>query len=474
MRVFPHNSPREDTVFAGLKGRLAALDDDRRGAVLLLCLAAILILLMLSWVMVDGIFVTHDKGEAQASADMAAYSDASVKARSMNMMAFTNVGKRSIVGAHTMYRSMYRSYASWVQQLFYERCDPIEDTWDTCDDPEWVRNRDLFDWESDNDYSNYESSVDYYVGDLRALDNYQQYLQSMTPWWAWTEAVLRAQRNGATLATSFRPPNLDGPPGAPFQSRVNDVVNEVGAGMIQFRNPYRLPVEKGAFWGDMVEEGMMRSPFIDEHQMNVDHHRDRSEHGAAVSEVLQRGSEDLFEGALSEIDDDTSMYSDIAQYGSPMRIWSRVDDDADWLMDTSTLVLTYHHNPKHFGEMAEKYDHIGEGYRRSNTEREEQMYRPRGYWGMARAEISYQHFESPDLWRPAWTARMRPVALPGEFHQAGFDFSSVYRSSIDFLLLSAHLHDDLRGEADEFFNDLVYMERASRAMGQSTIEGISR
>ena len=468
------NNRATSTGTAGLAGRLAALDEDRDGAVILLCLAAILILLLVSLVLLDGIFVTHDKGEAQASADMAAYADASVKARSMNMMAFTNVGKRSIVGAHTMHRSMYRSYAAWVYQLFYERCNPLEETWYTCDDPEWVRNRDLFEWESDNDYRNYEGSIDYYVGDLRALDNYQEYLRSMTPWWAWTEAVLRAQRNGATLATSFRPPNLDGPPQPPFESMVNAVVNEVGPGMIQFQSPYRVPVDRGEFWGDMVEVGMSRQAYRDEHQMNVEHHRNRSDYGAAYSEVLQPGSEHFFEGALEEANDEGSPFYDIARYGTPMRLGREGTNDASWLFETSSIVLTYHHEPGHFGQMRDNYDHIGEGYQRSSVEREEQMYRPRGFWGMARSEISYQHPEAPDLWRPVWTARMRPIALPGEFRDAGMDFSSIYRSSVDFLLLSAHLHDDLRGDGEAFFHDLVYMERAARAMGQSTIEGVSR
>src|SRR5690554_3690715 len=64
--------------------RLRALDAHQGGAVLLLCLAAVLILMLMAWVVMDAGQVTRDKIEAQTSADVAAYSQASVKSRAMN------------------------------------------------------------------------------------------------------------------------------------------------------------------------------------------------------------------------------------------------------------------------------------------------------------------------------------------------------------------------------------------------------
>ncbi len=457
----------------GASGVLERLNEEQGGAVFLLCLVGILILLLMSWVLVDGILVTRDKSEVQSSADAGAYSGASVKARSMNMMAFSNVAKRSLVGVHATYEAMVNSYAMYVEELFWERCDfdsVPPDTWYTCEDSVFVENRDLYEEEMDGDYEAYQDNRDFYMADLRGLDNYQQYLTEITGWWAWSESVLRAQRNGATLASSFRPPAADGMPRGGYQSMVQPVINEAGGGMAEFQNPDRLPVEKGAFWATMVEDGMERAVFDDwEHVMNADHHRQRSELGAAENSVIHRGASSLFEGALEQT------YQDLGEHGRPWRIWSRADQEARWYFDSSHIVLTYHHHPGLFTSMREgKYDGVFGDYERSGELRDSDLYRPTGYWGMARAEFSYQHEEAPDLWRPVWTARMRPMALPDEFRQRGWSFQSIYHSSIDFLALSARIHDELRGEEQEFMHDLVYMERAARAMGQSTIDGVAR
>ncbi len=459
--------------FRGIRGRIQRLDSDQGGAVFLMCLAGILILLLMSWVLVDGIFVTKDKSDVQASADAGAYSGASVKARSMNMMAFSNVAKRSLVGVHATYEAMMNSYAMYVEQLFWQNCDfdsVPPDTWYTCDDPEFVENRDLYEEEEAGDYVAYQDNRDFYMADLRALDTYQQYIQKVTAWWAWSESVLRAQRNGATLASSFRPPPADGMPRGGYSSLVQPVMAEAGGGIAEFQNPDQLPVEHGDFWATMVEGGMAQEVFEDwEHPMNAQHHQDRSELGAAADSVINRGASDLFEGAVEQT------YQDLGEYGRPWRIWSRADQPARWYFDSSHVVLTYHHHPGLFESMRDdKYDGVFGDYEETAEVGDTELFRPRGYWGMARAEMSYHHEEAPDLWRPVWTARMRPMALPDEFRQRGWGFQSIYHSSIDFLALSGRLHDDLRGDEAEFMHDLVYMERASRAMGQSTVGGVAR
>ena len=243
-------------------GRAASLRGDERGAVLLLCLAAFLILLLVSWVLVDAIFVTVDKQNAQQSADTAAFSQASVEARAMNMVAFTNVAKRSLVGVHTVYESMFVAYEDWIYWLATQCAAGAE----VCDKQKLAENLELYGRELDTDYSAYENNEPYYFADLRALDNYQRHLVEVTPWWAFSEAVLRAQRNGATLATSFPPPPGYAPPDAPRV--LGDVVTETGGDSTLAYNISsgidRLPVERADYESGMVEHGMVdREVFAD-------------------------------------------------------------------------------------------------------------------------------------------------------------------------------------------------------------------
>ena len=464
--------------------RLDALNDEQGGAVLLLCLAAILMLLLMSWAVLDGIFVSHDKSEAQASADMAAYSQASVKARSMNMMAFTNVGKRSLVGVHATYRGMFRAFAEWLfNHHFLEQCDPEEHTIANCPDATYQENLQLFLDEDAGDYLNFNDNTAYYIADLRAIDTYQEYLVAMTPWWGWTEAVMRAQRNGATLATSFPPP----PRGEdfPFGSERERVRAEV-PGASSFTVPSSkvdgLPVQRSDFWA-MTEEGMEREEWRDwERQRNIEIHGQRSEHGAASTEVLDIGDTAEIDEYLDLIADagDSSPGADtgwagLAHYGRPWTLNRNNPSQANWLFDTSNIIMTYHHQPEYFRTTREKYEPFGNDYLPDDESTiAVETYQPRGYWGLARSEISYQVEEEPNLWRAAWTARMRPVALPNEFRDAGERFNMIYYAVLDYLLLSAHLHEDTAGDTADFFNDLVYFEKVSRAMGQSTIEGVGK
>ena len=448
---------------AELRGLLTDVHRREGGAIAMLCLAAALILLLMSWLIFDAILVTNHKIDTQGSADMAAFSQASVKSRSMNMMAFSNVGKRSIVGVHAVYQSMFDSYGIWLQQ----RVDWCENDMPQCDEEEMEENLELYFQEADNDYESYEANTDYYLGDLRALDNYQQYIMDMTPWWGWSEAVLRAQRNGATLASSFPPPG--GTPAGEFDSVLNPVVDEVGgtAGFNILSHTDRLPMVTGTFWADMIHGGMDgRDAWETEHRINVDHHQARSERGARSTEVIDMGATHMMTAGLQHT------YDQIGDHGAPWRLES-YDREWDWLFDTSNIVITYSHQPHYFDGMRNLYEEILQDYDDDPDELVSQGYRPSGYWGMARSEISFQGEGNPDEWRASWTARMRPIAFPDEFQAAGYDFNAVYHFTLDHLMLSARMHGGI-GTTGDFMNDLAYFERVSRSMGQSTIEGVAR
>lgn len=459
--------------------RTEAADGDERGAVLLLCLAAILILMLMGWVMLDAIFVTVDKGNAQQSADTAAFSQASAQARSMNMLAFTNVAKRSLIGVHTVYESMFTAYEDWVHWMAMECAAQSP----RCDEEKLARNLELYGKELETDYSAYQDNLPYYYADLRALDNYQQHIADVAPWWSFSEAVLRAQRNGATLATSFPPPPGYAPSDAPRV--LDDVVHETGGDSSLAYNVSsavgRLPVSRADYQEGMVQAGMLeRRVFADpeggEHSMNVREHRSRSERAAADWEVITRGGS-MGRGGLMRRRLENA-HENIQRWGAPWLL-NRYDEEANWLLDTSQIAITYHNEPRYFEGMADKFDLVGGELDSTPSSSGDDHYRTRGTWGMSRAEISFQTAEQdddahPDMWRPSWTARMRPVVFPGELRQAGIDFNAIYHSSIEHLMLSGRMHATAPDDPGEFMEDLVYFEKVSRALGQNSAEGMGR
>ncbi len=250
---------------------------DQGGAIMILALVALLILLMLGMTMYDAGDAAHTKIQTQAAADSAAFSQAAIKARSMNMLAYANIAKRSIWGIHSLYPSYLKSMHRWISSTINSNCQPCADSdpesnacklcraakrerhrWidATCEDRSsvdsdqyrsscttgdpnsWGTFRHL----SGRDYSraltwnkDHTRIVDddldwadptyirthhfgaksstppnlfeaYVARDVRALDNYQRYIFGLTPWWGWTEQLVRAVRDGATMSGSWPAP----------------------------------------------------------------------------------------------------------------------------------------------------------------------------------------------------------------------------------------------------------------------------
>ncbi|MFP4597903.1 MAG: pilus assembly protein TadG-related protein [Persicimonas sp.] len=255
--------------------QLTCFDSDEEGAILILALAALLILLLLGMTLFDAGRAAHDKMETQAAADTAAYSQAAVKARSMNMMAYANISKRSIWGIHSLYPSYLKSTHRWIVNSINSNCktcenqDPSSDACRKCRTAQKERDRwinstceelDNFDCDASNpdswglfrhlsgrDYGDKLTLTDnntkiedvdtdwadpwyvdakdfgakptldpndpmkslfeaYVAEDMRALDNYQRYIFGLTPWWGWTEQLVRAVRNGASMSSSWPAP----------------------------------------------------------------------------------------------------------------------------------------------------------------------------------------------------------------------------------------------------------------------------
>lgn len=210
--------------------RLHRNDD---GAITLAALAALMILIMVTLTIWDAGQAARDKIDAQNAADTAAYSQASVRARSMNMLAFTNVAKREVVSLHSLYYGMFTGFAIWWATRCSEAASFADDARLDCD-----RNRPLMmregsaggEWDRfagdrfglqvpryraeakvatqmfDVPVQPNAWSKQAFGHEVMAIDDYQRYLVEVAPWWAWTQALVRGTRNGAHAISTFPPP----------------------------------------------------------------------------------------------------------------------------------------------------------------------------------------------------------------------------------------------------------------------------
>lgn len=90
------------------------LHEQERGAIAILAMAGALILLLASWTVYDAGASAQKKMDAQIAADTAALSQATIKARSMNLMAYANVTKRSVWGIHSLYPAYMYAVPQWI------------------------------------------------------------------------------------------------------------------------------------------------------------------------------------------------------------------------------------------------------------------------------------------------------------------------------------------------------------------------
>ena len=254
-------------LFTHTHRRARLLHHDSSGAIMLAALAGIILLLLVSLTLYDTGNKARDKVRLQTAADTAAYGQAAVKARAMNMNAYANVAKRSILGIYQTYHSALSLYAtlmlygvrqSWGNtdglningQNVYPETDVLvqsgavssaflelkldwrgisvpamggESTAGRCCKRSYAipasilrgpgstfipRDRAIavtgFNRQSDKKV---QGAIKKYEKELQQITRYQEYMQKMTPWWGFVEASSRAVNNGATMAVSFPPPD---------------------------------------------------------------------------------------------------------------------------------------------------------------------------------------------------------------------------------------------------------------------------
>ncbi|MFW5965988.1 MAG: Tad domain-containing protein [Persicimonas sp.] len=520
--------------------------NNEKGAVVLLCLAAVMILALIAWVMVDAQKASQDKVMLQGAADTAAYSHSAVEARSMNMISFANVAKRSIVGIHSMYPGMFFVYTIW---LIYQATgcipvpyppfvrDPEKCARAIYNAPMWIKEftKDHTTYSGNpakpylmageraiqrlvdliNSYTPFNVSTGTsgadgftktaYGRDIKALDNYQRYTDDITPWWAWSEQLSRGWRNGASSVASFPPP-----PGDVNQTmsavqgliqKINDILSMVGSSGIDWtvhRGNDNLPVEKTPYqeedwlcrmvlnldscglsslsW-DTITSGDV--PYLAEHVANTLYHRMESERGAKKWINVVGGTTLGFATV--------GLAYSRAAFGEASHPWG-IDSDTtgsegEWLKHTSNLVFAYQNDPDRMAEDGDrkKYDMLPRDYEHGGLGGiiDEELYAASGYWTVSKSEITFDgEGVSPDVWHPSWTARMRPVNLPGELDDSDLNMNIAYNEALPHLALTAQLASmEGGGTTDAVLSslrDFAVMEASTAAMGNSTVSGFGK
>ncbi len=457
-----------------LKARIATFHQSQSGAVLLLSMAAILIIMMLSWVVIDAGKGARDKVELQSAADMSAYSHAAVKSRTMNMIAYTNVAKRSVAGILSMYQGMYIGYAAWIAW----KCSQCS-IWNIPACIECAINGIMMIIETIMDRRRLagffffsSGAIDsYHKADVEALDNYQQYMMWLTPWWAYSEALVRGMRNGATTVGTFPPApgNIVGISSilSSIQSALPSSIASffAGAGIVD-----QYPVERmdwGNYYtdwsGDSLAANMKNEPaYILEHFANSYHHKNRSDLGAATWRAWGLGIAAFGLGYMWAT-------NRLGDRGRPYKF--RRMSQASWLTNTSSTVMSYGVRPDAFGSERNKYNFIDYEYNHQLGAIDDFGYQSAGYWSIARSEMSFQGDEL-NPFHPSWTGRLRPVALSGEWQDAGYSLNQAYHSVLPQMALTSLIGSG--GAIMATARDFANMERISRSFGHSTIEGLAK
>lgn len=143
-----------------------------------------------------------------------------------------------------------------------------------------------------------------------------------------------------------------------------------------------------------------------------------------------------------------------------------------WLQASSNIVFGYLRQDELFGDERNKFNVPSRDYGYESFVGET-IYRTSGYWTLARSEVSFQGEGAPSLWVPAWTARLRPLALDGEFDQAGYRLHEAYRDVLASVELIAET-DVTQFWPQGAVRDFAQMERALRAVGDDTVGGINK
>lgn len=456
--------------------QLRNLHGSQSGAVAFLCLAAILIILMLGLVVFDTSTAARQKLEVQAAADMSSFSQSAVEARSMNMIAFANVGKRVLVSQAVFYEALWAGWAALliiiavlaviacVACLIAVGCVPCEKLAAIALEIGFVMGQ-----EAEDGGAFITQIRDKIIEDLTAFDDYQDYMSRLTPWWGFAENFYRGGRNGALVTVGWPVPRI--------------LTDDIGlAGTIGSGTKDALPVKKASDYRQLCKES---------------YDPDFAFHIATHSvQTLLCGSDCLSNRGTSVIPRPVlyllALGLAIAAYaalcptfaesfteaGRPYEMDEGVTSpESAWLLASSNLSFAYRPGVKLMSDWREKYGFLNPDYEYSATSLGlgQFFYKADGYLSIARSEISFQD-GTPDLWHAAWGARMRPVGLPGEWEAYGSTRMLTAFHDVAPLMIggSVALGFVGQGMGEPELNDLLKAEIMFDAMTDDGMNGVSK
>ncbi|MBA2664884.1 MAG: hypothetical protein H0U74_21530 [Bradymonadaceae bacterium] len=455
------------TVSKGLRLRLEQFHGHQGGAVALLVMAAILICFMIALVIYDAGTASRDKITVSAAADAAAWSQSAVEARSMNMLAFTNVAKRITFGMTSYYIALWMAFvallviaiaaavACWLLNIpafgaLTALCNQLT---------EFAIKTGIIMGKEAKDLGIFASDLNsgYFKDDMVALDKYQAYMISLTPWWSWSEQFLRGNRNGATVTASFPAPAL-------LPSSISGTAGQSG-------RTDMLPVEKNVGRG---YDNMCRRVFTD---YDIVIHLADFGIKSGPNECKSGGWQPPVICALTslmavplvlaacELQEDT-----FGDEGAPyeMRTYANA---AQFQLETSNLVFAYKASDGRMSTDRKKFGFVKKDYKSMIP----LVHKASGYWALSRSEISFQE-GAPNLWYPSWTARMRPVALPGEWANSGVTLRAAWRDAMPYMIVTAALTGLINGtiSLESAAADILRIEFSAAAMNNANMDGVSR
>lgn len=476
------------------------LHNDQSGAIMMGLLAAFLIVFMAALTLWDAGKSARDKVDSQIAADTAAYSQAAIKSRTMNMIAYGNVAKRMFYAFDTMYVAAFLGMIE-AFVVYVARCASFD--LGACIDAVGTLLQiitELAEFVATNSGTLGMPIEKYARAEVVYLDNYQGYFNDVGPWWAWSENISRGMRNGATLTSAWPPPsgNLSAVVNA-FVQITNFIDPILGSnyGSLYPATGTRdeLPIEKDeSRMGHLMLCAQTMTSF--EYILMWVDHVIQSEAWAddALPIILGYVSTPLGCLAASATLGDEVLPYDIktdltASYTSA---GSGTTSD-DWLEAMSNLTLSYKMDPDRWGKDRQKFNYMKQEYKGGLP------LKPGGYFTLARSEMSYQDnppsilpgisipgpissgmgrmgaalndvFNQPNMWAPRWTARMRPIQVKGETVKP---FNAMLHDMLPYILLTTPLAfanspssfslSGAQGFGASIIQDWAYLELTSRA-----------
>ncbi len=590
-----------------LRSLAERLHRKQQGAVALMALAAIMMIVLAGLTLYDVANLGTEKTHLQTATDSSAYSQATIEARTMNMMAFTNTGKRMTMGMVNTYLSMnqWLLWASHIATLgevlgfiamfvpglqgignqVREASSAIrslqsgeEGTRDTvaskqsktyfrywsfcscgwfCSYPcrkrlryadaqgglgafwEWwapstsitwpltppdlrgcsgitapsrvtgssrfgpltCAGDDIMNWSPENLIN------DYYGRDLLAYDNYQRYMEALSPYWSWTESVSRGMANSAPITVSYPSPDFENddthdknvPVTRGTWDQTCERIYDHDRGWtspmgIDYIIKNAIGMFSGGSFGSSIAAGVgevIALVMIGQATLSAN--------PLADTVVTPRGWDTFCEDVLADLFDSAAggggpfsglgfhggnnYVSSFREYGEPYLLRDYGGERAEWLLDSSSLVFGFRPNANRFGDGGANFNVFGAdpNYRHLGAD-------AGGTWAMARSEIAFQGGQ-PNAWSPEWTARMRPVALPDEWDAYPNELGSreafsEIRNSVLFATSRAHLLNDNNSlityphaTSDipaAMVEEFMAIDTALRGLDNQTMEGLAK